>query len=173
MADDNVKSSPGAVPHVPGDLAAQVAAAVDDKDVRTPIHLGLHVEGGLADERYEFHFEVSGTGAVSSVLRDALAGRNPEPKRGELASGQLTELLRKIDVRALAEAGRRPARFPPDSLVGRLEVRNDTQRVSVLFMADPEQAKAAGQEPPRAVRELVAAVYEAGAKQLGEKTVAP
>jgi hypothetical protein len=173
MSDDPIKSTPGAVPNVPGELADQLAAAIDDPAMRAPIRLTLHVEGGLADERYEFHFEASGAGVAHSVLRDALTGRAPEPKQGDLTRAQLTDLLSKIDVRALAEAGRHPPRFPPDSLVGRLEVGSDTQHVSVLFMADPEQARSARQEPPRAVRELVAAIYEAGAKQLGEKTVAP
>jgi hypothetical protein len=173
MADDRVKSSPGATPQLPQELASQLALALDDPAARAPIRVGLHVEGGVANERYDFHFEASGTGGVSSALSCRMTGRSPEPKHGTLSAKELTELLRKVDVKALAEAARRAPRFPPDSLVGRLEVGNETQRVTVLFMADPEQARSAGYEPPRAVRELTAAIYDMGAKQLREKTVAP
>ena len=173
MADDRVKSSPGATPHVPKELARQLVLAVDDSAARAPIRIGLHVEGGLADERYDFDFEAWGTGVASSALSCRMTGRSPQPKQGTLSAKELTELLGKVNVEALAEAARRTPRFPPDSLVGRLEVGNETQRVSVLFMADPEQARSAGYEPPRAVRELTAAIYDLAAKQLHEKTVAP
>ena len=60
--------------------------------------------------------------------------------------------------------------IPPCSVVGVLEVFDGRERVRVVFMADPEQAREAGYRMPPAVSRLTKRIYTIAAQQLGLKS---
>jgi len=167
------KHAPSAVPPVTADLAENVRRAADDRDARREIRVRLDVEGGQHEDRYEFRFEAAGSGEVESRFRSKLRSREYGPKTGELAPRDFTGLLRTIDVGELLEAAKAMPRIPPDSLVGRLLVSDGRQEVSVIFMADPEQAKTAGYEAPATLEKAVERIYALADRNLGAKDIRP
>jgi len=170
---DESKSSPSAAPFETAELAAKVRGAVDDLEARREIRIRLEVEGGQHDERYRFLFSTSGSEEAEAGLYDGLRNVAIEPARSKLARNDLTSLLKSVDIEGLAVASRIRPTIPPDSLVGRLRVGDGEQEVTVVFMADREQARSVGYEPPAAVAELVNRIYALGAKAVGAKDVRP
>lgn len=173
MAEDEVKRSPTAVPPAPLELAGKIQQAIEDAKARVDIHVRLNVEGGQHEERYEFRFDASGAGEIECGLKCKLSGRAYESKITKLTSRDFASLLQTIDTEKLAEASKVTPRIPPDSLVGRLQVTDGNQEVSIIFMADPEQAKTAGYEPPPQVAKVIDKIYKLGAKKLGTDNVRP
>jgi hypothetical protein len=171
--DESAKSYPAGAPVSPAQLAQTLKQAVDDPETRAPISVRLDVEGGQREDRYEFHFAAAGSGEAEVALLCNLRGRVFEPRRAELEEEELAGLLKAIDARSLAEASKARARIPPDSLVGRLRVSDGRQEMIVFFMADPEQARTAGYEPPAAIARVVDQIYALGAKALETEDVRP
>jgi hypothetical protein len=101
-------------------------------------------------------------------MRCELTGRaaRAEPHRLDFAA-----LARAIDPAALLEADLPAPRFPPDSLVGRLEISDGEQTLTLFYMADPEQAQAAGFRPPAALARAIDAIYAQGARLLGSDDI--
>lgn len=171
--DESAKGYPAGAPVAPAQLAQTLKQAVEDPEVRAPISVRLDVEGGQREDRYEFHFAAMGSGEAEAALLCNLRGRAIEPRRAQLEEAELAGLLKAIDARSLAEASKARARIPPDSLVGRLRVSDGKQEMIVFFMADPEQAKTAGYEPPAGVARVVDEIYALGAKALETEDVRP
>jgi len=167
------KQEPTAAPSVPGTLVRKVSAGVSDPDSARDLRVALWVEGGAPSERYEFSFEAAGSGEASAGMRNEATGREARARTIELERGDFTDLLRTLDVRNLIRLAGRPQRIPPDSVIGRLEISDGEQRVSSVFMADPEQAKDAGYEVPQAVADAVDRIYDLAARQLDEKDLRP
>jgi hypothetical protein len=167
------KQEPAAAPGVPGTLVRKVSAGVSDPDSAGDLRVALWVEGGAPSERYEFSFEAAGSGEASARMRNEATGREAKARRIELERSDFSDLLRTLDVRNLIRLADRPQRIPPDSVIARLEVSDGEQRVSTVFMADPEQAKDAGYEVPRAVAETVDRIFDLAARELDEKDVRP
>lgn len=156
------KPSPGAPPPIP---RAQVPA-----DAGGP-RISVRIDGGPRGEEYRFHFEVAAGGAMLLHYKSDLAGRQVDESRKTLATAEFDRLMRGADVRQLRAASRaRPARIPPCSVVGVLEVFDGRERVEVVFMADPEQAREAGYRMPPAVSRLTERIYTIAAQQLGLKS---
>jgi hypothetical protein len=173
MSDEDAKAFPQGPPPEPGELAERFDRAVKDPELRREVQVRLNVEGGHAGERYEFRFHASGTGDAEVSLVDNLRERRREAKIAQLSQRELSGLLRALDVRTLLEASRSRPRIPPGSVVGRLEVSDGRQEMSVLFMADPGQAESAGYRMPPELAEILQRLYDLGAKHLGEKDVRP
>lgn len=173
MSAENEKEAPHGVPPDPGQLAERLERAREEPDIRRDVHVRLDVEGGHAGERYEFRFRASGTGDAEMSLVDNLRGRRDEATVAKLTRRDVSGLLRALDVSALLEASRKRPRIPPGSVVGRLEVRDGRQEISVLFMADPGQAESAGYRMPPGLAETLERLYDLGAKHLGAKDVRP
>jgi hypothetical protein len=152
MSDEDAKAFPQGPPPEPSELAERFDRAVKEPEVRREFQIRLNVEGGHAGERYEFRFHASGTGDAEVSLVDNLRERRRE---------------------TLLEASRSRPRIPPGSVVGRLEVGDGRQEISVLFMADPGQAESAGYRMPPELAEILQRLYDLGAKHLGEKDVRP
>lgn len=167
------KEQPAAAPSVPGELVKKVAQGISDPENAPDLRVALWVEGGVHSERYEFHFEASGSGEGFARLRNELTGRQAEPRTFELEPSDFSDLLRTLDVRRLIRAAEQQPRIPPDSVIGRLEISDSEQRVSTVFMADAEQAKDAGYELPREVAHAVDWIYDLAARKLDEKDVRP
>lgn len=156
--------SPGAEPPIP-----RAQAPVDAGGPR----ISVRIDGGPRGEEYRFHFEAASSGAVLLHYKSDLAGRQVDGARAMLSPSEFNRLLRGADVRQLTTARRAlPARIPPCSVVGVLEVFDGRERVEVVFMADREQAREAGYRMPPAVSRLIDRVYAIAAKQLGVKDAA-
>lgn len=173
MADSAAKQSPGDLPNAPEVLADKVAQAVKGGKERADLHVRLNVEGGVREERYEFRFDASGGGEVECGLICAMSKRDHAPKASKITAAEFAKLLKSVDIDRLAEAAKAVPRIPPDSLIGRLQVTDGQQEVTIIFMADPEQAKTAGYEPPPEVARLVDSIYKQAAKQLGVRNARP
>lgn len=90
-----------------------------------------------------------------------------------MSAADFERLLRSVDVRRLKEARRtRMPRIPPCSVLGRLEVFDGRERVEVVFMADPEQARQAGYRMPPVIARVTERIYAIAAQQLGLKGAA-
>ena len=132
--------------------------------------ISVRIDGGSRGEEYRFHFDAVAGGAVLLQYKSELAGRQVEASRGSLAPAEFERLLRGVDIGRLKAASRaRPARIPPCSVVGVLEVFDGRERVEVVFMADPEQAREAGYRMPAAVSRVTERIYALAAEQLGLK----
>lgn len=171
--DERFKATPAGAPDVPDELAAKIARALEDPKRGRDIHVRLDVEGGQHDERYEFHFDATAAGEATAGLRSELADKTLRAQTAKLPPRSRTQLLRALDVAELARAARVRPRIPPDSLIGRLEVTDGEQRVTAVFMADPEQARTAGFELPPELAKAVDTIYTLAARQLGEQDVRP
>jgi len=173
MSAEHAKAAPEGPPPDRGQLAERLERAVKEPEIRREFQVRLDVEGGHAGERYEYRFRASGTGDAEVTLVDNLHGRHEQAKIARLTQQDLSGFLRALDVAALLEASRMKPRIPPGSVVGRLQVSDGRQEISVLFMADPGQAESAGYRMPPGLAEAVERLYDLGAKHLGAKDIRP
>src|SRR5215207_3751976 len=171
--DGRFKAVPSGAPDDPDALANKLARAVEAPERGHEIRVSLDVEGGSHDERYELHFDASGAGDATAAMRSALDGKAVPPQTKRLPGRSRTQLLRALDVAKLARAATGRPRIPPDSLVGRLEVTDGEQRVTVVFMAEPQQARTAGFELPPELQKAVDTIYTLAARHLGERDIRP
>jgi len=109
---------------------------LQDPEQRESIRLTYCVRGGAPSERLDERVELAGSGEVHVDVRD-----DTDPERGGEASGtvEAEELTAILD--ALDEAGgrlytREEASFPPDSLVGWVDVTVDDETERFYFDAD-------------------------------------
>jgi hypothetical protein len=130
---------------------------LQEPETRESIRLTYYVHGGAPSERLEERVELAGSGEVHVDVRDDV-----DPERGGEASGTVghEELTDILD--ALEEAGERlytreEASFPPDSLVGWVDVTVDGETERFYFDADavfeglskaPEDRPATEREDP-------------------------
>lgn len=125
------------------------------------------IEGGVDDERYDFEFEASSQGVVRADMSSRGARRRIGAAIGALSRTDIVDLLHAAEAAHLAEARRPPVRLPAHALIGRLDIRGGAHAMSFVFMADPEQARRAGLEPPREVAALVERVFDVSTKGVG------
>ena len=80
--NDNTKATPGGIPQDPTPLAAKIGAAnVAPKDP-AGVRVTLDIEGGSAADRYEFHFEGTGSGDTQIAAERPPAAIGDPPQRG-------------------------------------------------------------------------------------------
>jgi hypothetical protein len=165
----NQKINPRGTPSVPAELAQTIQDAIASKERASDVMIRMTIEGGQAEERYRFHFEASGQGALSSHLSCRMTGREAHSKAGVLSHTEFAGLLRAADVAALVETKRPLVRIPPCSLLGRVEIVGGAQKMTFVFMADPGQAAQAGMEPPPALARLVDKIFDVSAAHMDVK----
>ena len=171
--NDNEKATPGGIPQDPTPLAAKVGAArVAPKDL-SGLRVTLDIEGGSADDRYEFHFEGTGTGDTQVGVKNRLRQLEIFPRVGEVSVDDMTDVFTSLDVGQMTALGRRLPPIPPDSTVGILTVSDGRQEATIVFMADEGQAETAGYELPDDLRRAVDKIFEIGAKQVELESVRP
>jgi len=107
-----------------------------DPETRESVRLTYYVHGGAPSERLEERVELAGSGEIRVDVRD-----ETDPDRGGEAEGtvDIEEVRRILD--ALDEAGetlrtREEASFPPDSLVGWVDVTVGDETETYYFDAD-------------------------------------
>lgn len=173
MAEEITKQSPGGVPAAPGGLAARIGPAGVAPDDPSGIRIRLEVAGGHADERYEFRFEADGSGSTALHVVDRIRKVEKRRREGRLAKADVARIVKSLDAARLAQAARVAQPIPPDSVVGRLTITAGGEELSVVFMADREQAEAAGVRLDPAVAEAVEEIYRLAGRQLGVKDIRP
>lgn len=134
--------------------------------------LRLRIDGGTPEERYDFSFDLSRSGAVRLRFLSAVSGREVPEKVTRLDVDEVEHLRRAVDVSRLRRTSLRQARarqkpIPPCSLIGILEVWDQTGPARITFMADPGQAEQAGHRIPADVKKAVDAIYARAARHLG------
>jgi hypothetical protein len=96
-----------------------------------------------------------------------------EPRQLKIEPRELAAVIRGLEPLTLMRHPPRQGGFPPDSLIGRLELRIGSDTIVTYFMADPEQAKTIGYEPPPQVVRTAEALYGLAERLLGIKNVRP
>jgi hypothetical protein len=173
MSTQGSKSGPAGIPTSPVRLEDVLRRAADGEPVGPDVRIGLDVEGGHRDERYEFHFLASGAGEAEAELHDNLAGRQVPRKMASLEPSEFADLVRRVELQPLIRASLAKQQIPPGSVVGRLEVRGAGHDVRAIFMADPGQAESAGYEMPAGITDVVERIYDIAADKLGVDDVRP
>lgn len=143
----------------PGDLPDKLRQAIEGGGDSDDLRIRLEVHGGQRAERYDFKLELTRRGVDALELRDELRGERIEGLSRGVEQANVDEVLSLVNVDELLAAADQTPQFPPDSLVGRLILSVGGREVPILFAADEEQAKTAGIETPRAVAQLVDALY--------------
>ena len=166
------KQSPGADFSPEGDTRGPLLAAMENPQRRRQIRVALTVAGGMPEEPYELRFESYGNGELSCGLVTPQA-RQMRMERASLSEREASDLLGRMNLTELVKAESPMPRIPPDSLVGRLEVSADGEPLVIYFMADPGQARDAGQPPPAHVVRAVEAIYGTCERVLGNRWKAP
>jgi hypothetical protein len=123
------------------ELVAQAKSRLTDPERRDAVRVTYYVHGGSPGERLEERVELAGSGDVRVDVRDDL---NPD-RAGEASGSVDTEELARI-LDALAEADeelvtREEASFPPDSLVGWVEIEVGGETETYYFDADAVYAR--------------------------------
>lgn len=148
------------------DKLERAASDEPDRDLR----VSLLVAGGAPSQRYRFHFAADGSGGVEGELHCELSGREGKARRAKLARKQFADLVRDVVASGVLEVPAEQPRFLPDTVVGTLELTDGRSSLSWDFAADPEQAKAQGAVPPRAVERAADEIYSRAAKLMGKRT---
>ena len=175
MADQS-KAAPTGTPNVPGRIVDGMRKAIANPKDHPRAFIRLTASGGTHGEKYEFEYMIDGTGNITSRMRDELKGRDcrgrpdadkqADPKR-------FASLAEAIRIDSLMGTERAAGGFPPDSVVGRLEISDGEQSVSFAFLADDSQAARAGFRTSESLLRAVDVVYQAAAAHLNEKDVRP
>ncbi len=171
--NDNEKATPGGIPEDPIPLAAKVGAARVAPEDPTSLRVTLVVEGVSADDRYEFHFEGTGSGDTQVEVKNRLQQLEIRPRVGEVSVDVMADVFTSLDVGQMTALGRSLPPIPPDSTVGTLTVSDGRQQATVVFMADEGQAETAGFELPDDLRDAVDKIFEIGARQVELESVRP
>jgi hypothetical protein len=171
MAQEEKPQPSATPPQAP--LVDRIAHAIENEESRRQVSVKMTVRGGLPSQRYTFEFAATGDGAATCRVDDRLRKRAADPGKAQttLAAKDFVDLLKKL--RPALERPTEPPSFLPDTVIGILEVSDGTAVRRIYFAADPEQAKTQGKEPPREVRQVVEAIYAAGARLTGGRDVKP
>jgi len=106
-------------------------------------------------------------------LACALSDRRVDGARVRIEPDRVAEVVKVLDPPRLRDEIQRGGGFPPCSLIGRLDVEFEGETVTTWFMADEEQARAAGHETPPNVLRAVEMLYGEAEKNLGVGRVRP
>jgi hypothetical protein len=171
VTDDKVKATPrGAPPSAAGDQDSRAVGITDEESERIKVRLSIH--GGIASERFDLDLAASGEGEMQFNLACALSKRRIDTVALRIEPRRLADML-KFLARPTSALYARRGGFPPCSLIGRLEVDVGGKSNTLYFMADQEQAKTAGYEPPDEVMRVVEMLYREAEAGLGIDSVRP
>ena len=170
---ENPKLSPVGRPPSTAELSAGLAEAMERPASHPRAQVALTVTGGLPGERHQFSFVAHANGTAECELNCEISKQVRGGKRGRPAKLDFAGLLRAVDPVRLLAADIPMPRFPPDSLIGRLELSDGDQSRAFYYLADPGQAETAGQLPPETLLRAVNAVYQRAEKLLGSKKIRP
>lgn len=170
------KSVPIHAPRMPSRIIEGLRAAIANPMSKPRAYIRLSVSGGVHGEAYDFEYRIDANGQTSAHLRDELKDcQVDEPSTDTKAAdpARFADLAAALDIEALVRNEAQGGRFPPDSVVGRLEVSDGEQTVTFLFLADEDQARQARLLVPDSLRKTVDTIYRAAAAYLGTENVRP
>lgn len=170
------KSIPIAAPQVPGRVVDGFKAAIADPKKKPNAFIRLTASGGVHGESYDFEFRIDAAGRVETHLIDELKQRryaSPSHAVKIAAPSRFVEIARALDIDVLAKAQNPSAGFPPDSVIGRLEINDGEQSMSLVFLADDQQASHARYLAPSPLRKAVDLLYREAAIHLGTDDLKP
>ena len=168
---EDAKQTPTGPPSVPEQLVEGIRRAIEQPLEHENARITVVVEGGVRGEHYEFTYTVDATGAAFGVMRDELRGRAME-HRADPDPNRFGELARAIDLDALVGVHRPAIGYPPDSVIGTLEVTDGRQTVRVPFLAGDSEQRARAKEPDAVTRAADAAFAHAE-RTLGTEDLRP
>jgi hypothetical protein len=164
------KNQPSIAPGPPG-LSERLALALTDEAVRRPFIVKMKVGGGLRSQAYSFDFTATGDGRAECRFECRLSGRSGESRKSTFGEKDFLTLLRKV-LSAVRLPQHQP-RFLPDTLVGIIEVSDGHEVYRIYFAADPDQAETQGLTPRPELVAAINAIYSAGAKLTGQRSIKP
>jgi len=173
MSNEKGKVSPTGLPLTVRELETKLQQVGKDPEADGPFGVRLSVSGGIEGERYDFQFAASGEGRAQIGLRCQMTERAFEAKQYDLPREELANVLESVQVEEMAYLEAQSVRFPPDSLIGRLELSDGERTIVSFFMADAGQAATAGFEMPSFLEKTTEAIYELAARVLDTKDVRP
>lgn len=172
MTDDSPKQTPAGGVADGGSFENKLDALRSAPDEHETV-VSLEIGGGLPGERYELNLAMSNRGAMSCSMSCDLTERKADTQDLSVEPMEVVDTLTAIDPEALMADPGRQGGFPPCSLVGRLELRIDDQRLVRYFMADEGQAKTIGYEPPAYLNRATDKLYRLAEKRLGLSNIRP
>jgi hypothetical protein len=147
--------------------------ALADPEQAQNVRLRLEVSGGTHGERYDLRFDSAGDGTARLSLMDEMTDRRYDGRTVKLPPDSIRQLFSQVDVSAVVAYAQAHVPIPPCSLVGRLEIVHGDRVFSTVFMADEEQAKTAGFRLPPQTQQVVNAIYDLAARQMGAENIRP
>jgi hypothetical protein len=169
---DTAKATPAPIEE-PASLKGALEAAAGGA-VEPGLEISLVVAGGAPSQRYRFAFRGSGAGDVECDLECQPSKRRGTSKpRAKPDQAQFADLVRAILASGLLEVPQQQPRFLPDTVVGRLEISDGSSRQRWYFAADPDQASVQELQTPPAVAKAADALYAAGGRLMGMRSVKP
>lgn len=170
------QSIPAQAPPAASGVAEGLRAAAADPAARRGAFVRLHVFGGVHGEAYELDYRIDADGRESGQMKDDLKGRSDQTSAAKskvVAPARFAAMLRAIDVDSLMRADPPRTGFPPDSVVGRLEISDGERTESFLFLANETQAVDARMATPSALSKAADVLFDAAADHFGTKEVRP
>jgi hypothetical protein len=169
---DTAKATPAPIEEpasLQGALEAAAGGAVDPR-----LEISLIVAGGAPSQRYRFAFRGAGAGDAESDLECQPSKRRGTSKQtAKPDPAQFADLVRAILASGLLEVPQQQPRFLPDTVVGKLEISDGSSRRRWYFAADPDQASVQQLQTPPAVAKAADAIYAAGGRLMGKRSVKP
>ena len=173
MADQTPKAGPQGGPPEPGPIERRLVEALDDPTAMEMVTVRLSIDGGVEGERFKLDVAATGRGDMHLDFDCALTRRRVERTVVRIEPQRLARIVRALAPAALADFTERQGGFPPCSLIGRLVVQIAGQTWTRYFMADPEQARTAGYEPPPGIMRAVEMLYGEAEETLGIGNLRP
>jgi len=170
------KSIPINAPQVPGRVVDGFKAAIADPKQKPNAFIRLTASGGVHGESYEFEFRIDAAGRIDTHLVDELKQRRyalPANAMKVAAPSRFVDIARALDIDALVKVQGPSVGFPPDTVVGRLEINDGEQSTSLIFLADDQQASRTRYSVPGPLRKAVDLLYREAATQLGTDDLKP
>jgi hypothetical protein len=109
---------------------------LQDPEQRESVRLTYCVHGGAPTERLEERVELTGSGEMHVDVRDDVAPERGGEAEGTVETEELTAILDALDEAGERLYTREEASFPPDSLVGWVDVTVDDETERFYFDAD-------------------------------------
>lgn len=137
-----------------------------DENAADSLRMQVSIFGGLASERVQLDAEVLGTGQVSGRLENALTD-HAGSFEGRLPTRELSGLLELLASDEFIGQPREPMLFPPDTIVGSVEITlaGDTVGTYLAAVDDDQVAGTAAAGSPTST--LLGSVLEVAESMIG------
>jgi len=154
-------------------IASELKEAIQVQDKLKNVFISLKIQGGVEGERYDFDFNLRGSGQLKCGLDCEMTKRNLHPKSKKLADKQVRKLVQQILDSGVLESESYQGQFIPCTLVGVLEIRVGDRVYQTRFVADEEQAKTQQLISPKPLQQTIGAISRTAEQTLKVKSIKP